>query len=685
MTFLALLVITVFLWIIFIQIQLCEMNEKLKNIPVKTQIKNEIPEKAIEPEIKKEKRKAANSTVKEVKGKRFDFETAFLGNIFNKIGAIALIIGIGIFVKLMSPFFMFTPAVKIFLGYLAGILMIFFGYRMTEEKLKNFKEVLMGTGISALFVTTYCASAYFHLFENITAIIIATILLLDVYFIADKQKTVSMITIALIAGYLNPFLITDEVKPEFLFGYYILVNLLSCVYVYKNPSKSVINFINLGITFLFLSTALFKDISHVSIIYPLTLWLMYLVYDIVRKNKGIDTNDKNNVLNWLNYGVLTLFTMMIFSHQKEYIGYLTLAVGVTYAGLLYKNLEQKSEMYRPYMYSGILCVFLSTFFLSEGPYRIFLWSAESVLFSYVGFKFNIPALANWALGFIISAATGLLFIDNVVYAKDMTQYVPVWNIRTLSFIFPVASGYFSYKLLEKSENEKTKKLSEVFRFTALSLIYLYFTFEINNLVMKFVKGKYSPWFISSMLISILGFKYALQTRRIYNSNGIKLFNIAAYILGGVSLLLLLTVGCSYEPVKNFIPVLNVRFAAFIIGITTLYIFGKWTKYEWFKYLAAILGFILVHSEASDFVNLHTTMDYIVTVSWLMYAGAIILCGIFKNIKYLKNTGIWLSIIAICRIFIFDLADTDIIYKLVAFLTLGIILMVVSYFYNKKRD
>jgi uncharacterized membrane protein len=147
---------------------------------------------------------------------------------------------------------------------------------------------------------------------------------------------------------------------------------------------------------------------------------------------------------------------------------------------------------------------------------------------------------------------------------------------------------------------------------------------------------------------------------------------------------LLFSGFEYIPSYSFVPIVTIRFVAFVFAIATFTIFAKWTKLSFFKYIALIWGFILVHVETANFVLLHSNIGYLTTVMWLLYAGIVTLIGVFKNLKCLKNTGIWVSILAICRIFFYDLGDTDIIYKLVAFLSLGFVLMIISYFYNKKK-
>ncbi|MCD7878657.1 MAG: DUF2339 domain-containing protein, partial [Candidatus Gastranaerophilales bacterium] len=134
----------------------------------------------------------------------FDFENAFLGNIFNKIGAIVLIIGIGFFISIISKYIIFTPFMKICFAFILGLGMICGANQMKEsEKLKAYSEVLMGTGFSVLFLTVFYASAVFKMFNSLTTAIIAGIILICTYFEAERQKTNSMVVIALLGGYLT--------------------------------------------------------------------------------------------------------------------------------------------------------------------------------------------------------------------------------------------------------------------------------------------------------------------------------------------------------------------------------------------------------------------------------------------------------------------------------------------------
>lgn len=617
-----------------------------------------------------------------IKSDSFDFEKEFLGNIFNKIGAVAILIGIGIFIKIISTFITFTPEAKIGLSYLASILFLGFGFSLKEEKMQNYKEVLLGIGVAISFITTYCATALFSLFSPTVATVIATIMLILVYILADKQKTVSMIVLALIGGYINPFLMTNDVSSDFLFGYYIVVNFLSCIYVFKNPNKWAINFVNLFMTFLVLASFIALNSDTLSIIYPLLLWSIYLVYDIIRKNKKPLDTDKDNILNWLNFAILTVFTLISFGDNKSAIGWLLVGVGVIYSILIYINRNDKDN-YKPYMYSTFICVYLATFFLVDEIARVLFWSIESVILSFISYKHKMTNIANWAFVFVASSITNLLLIKGVVFYENVGEYIPIYNIRTLGFIFPVCSAAISCVLFKTIEDKKYNNIIQIYRFMFWSLIYLYLSFEINNCVVKFANYNYDTNFISTMLISIIGFKYSLQLKKMHNTTNYDLFQIASYLMFAISLVAIVVMGYTFKPIGSYVAIFNVRFLAYTVALVASYIFSRWTKQDAFKYLTIMIGFFLVHVETCDFINAYNAANWLLTLMWLIYAGIITLWGIFDQRKILKNAGIWINIAAICRIFIFDLAGTDMVYKLVAFIALGIILLIVSYYYNKK--
>ena len=182
---------------------------------------------------------------------------------------------------------------------------------------------------------------------------------------------------------------------------------------------------------------------------------------------------------------------------------------------------------------------------------------------------------------------------------------------------------------------------------------------------------------------IIGFVYALNTKRLGKTNDSKLFDIAGFIMFGISLLALMI--CSYFYYGSYIVLFNMKVCAFALGIAACFIFSKLDNTDIYKYLAIILGFLICHSESNQIYAQNKGMEYVISLSWVLYSGITTIAGILRNKKYLINTGIALIILSILRIFIYDLAHVEAIFKLIAFLALGIILMLVSYIYTTHKN
>lgn len=608
-------------------------------------------------------------------------ENFFLGNAFTIIGALALIIGAGIFIKLISPFFIFTPLMKTITGYIFGIALIGTSIALKNPKLKTYSEVLTGTGFSILFITTLCTTVLFKTFSPAVCTAIAGIILTASYIAAEKQKTISMIIIALIGGYLN-FAFASHIDINMAFGYMIFLNLLTLIYSYRNPKTEWINIANLVITLLLISILMLVNgqINNINIAYPIILWLIYLAYDAININKD-GNNNKLNILNQANLIVLTLFSLIIFDKERLYIGIVLICAAIIYNLVAGYLMMKGSEKFKSYIYSMLITILLSVYFLTEDVTRIAVWSVIGLIIAFISGKLKKDYLANWSIVFFIPAMTNLFFINEIT--DLLTNYTPVFNSRLSAFAFPLISTAGAYLLINNSDNKNTLKTAQIIKFIFLSLIYLYTIFEINNYINENSVLKYPMNIMPSVII---GFIYTIQMRKIAETGNMPVFKTVSYITGITSLMTLLIFGINYIPAKSFIPVLNIRFAAYITAIGTSIYFAKKTKLEVYKYLAIILGFILVSLESFNYTNKIYTSDisYIVSIVWLLYSGIITTLGILKDKSYLKNSGIIISILTLCRIFFCDLKNVDAIYKLILFIALGIIFMLISYLYNKRQ-
>lgn len=612
------------------------------------------------------------------------FENLFLGNIFNKIGAIAILVALIILIKLVSPYFVLTPQLKAILGYLAGFGLMIGGLRLhTKTKMQNYAEVLVGTGFGALFISTYCACSVLKLINLPETIITSTVFLLAAFYLADRLKTTSMLVITLIAAYLNPIVFNAEftVSSNFLFGYLIFTNLLSLVFTYKNNSKNIINPINLCIT----CVMAFVLCKQTCIAYPIILWGMYTAHDLLSKTK----DQTNPGLNYINLAVLTILMLNAFWGENNILGYIQLGCAAIYGIIAFINRPNR-EVCLNYIHMALISAFLFViFFCSDSnPTKCIVWSIETAILAYYAYKYKLKSLAIWSIITWAAAYCSILTVDGVFGIKDITTYVPVWNIR-LAMLAPLAiSSGISYYILKQAEDDSMVNISEFFRFAGITTAYLYAGLELNNFTnQRLDSGRSNTIFLKTMTATMICSIYAINLKLLQSKTNFltPFLNVISGITGVVVLTLLIFAGCRYKPMEAFIPLINIRTLAFLTAISAFVLYAKWTKKSVFKYIALILGFILVHFEISDVITKYAITEgrYLISICWILYSGIITTIGILRNKDYLKITGIILSIISVLRVFFYDLAEIDILYKFIAVTTLGFILMIVSYIYNKK--
>tara|TARA_R110000765_G_scaffold229451_4_gene332951 strand:+ start:157 stop:405 length:249 start_codon:yes stop_codon:yes gene_type:complete len=68
--------------------------------------------------------------------------------------------------------------------------------------------------------------------------------------------------------------------------------------------------------------------------------------------------------------------------------------------------------------------------------------------------------------------------------------------------------------------------------------------------------------------------------------------------------------------------------------------------------------------------------------WGTYSLLLVIIGIWKRKKYLRIGGISLFGITLIKLFFYDIADLDTISKTIVLVSLGLLLLVISFLYNK---
>jgi len=194
---------------------------------------------------------------------------------------------------------------------------------------------------------------------------------------------------------------------------------------------------------------------------------------------------------------------------------------------------------------------------------------------------------------------------------------------------------------------------------------------------------------------------------------IPLMRGGAYLLGLVVFVRFFEdVSYHLEPFDMFIPLFNGRFLVCAMAIAGFYILLKYLcRYrDRFdpdlpeQYLPAmvfavtqLLSLMLLSVEVHDYFrfrspdhqlgwgDLHHAYQMSLSVLWALYASLLTAVGIVMRVRGARILGILLLGMTILKVFLFDLSELQTIYRIISFIVLGLLLLAVSYGYNRFKN
>jgi uncharacterized membrane protein len=184
----------------------------------------------------------------------------------------------------------------------------------------------------------------------------------------------------------------------------------------------------------------------------------------------------------------------------------------------------------------------------------------------------------------------------------------------------------------------------------------------------------------------------------------------AYLLGLLVLFRFLDDITLYlEPFMGFLPVVNSRFpvcAAAIAGFyILLYCIGRYRERldvneryspEIVFIITQALSLLLLSVEIHDFFRFRAPYHYLgwgeshyafqlsLSVLWALYASILTGVGIFRRLRGARIMGILLLGATILKVFLVDLSALQTFYRIISFIVLGLLLLAVSYGYNRFK-
>ncbi len=643
--------------------------------------------------------------------KNRNYEKIIGGNLFGKIGIIVFVIGIGLFVKYAISENWISEIARTVLGFFVGSALLFVSERL-HKKYRTFSSLLAGGAFAVFYLIIAIAFHYYQLFSQPVAFVLlvgVTVFMSILSVLYDRRE---LAAISLVGGFLAPFLVSSgDGSYITLFTYIAILNIgMFGLSIYKKWSELVV--ISFAFTYCIMGLYLFNsdlimndssvdyatEFSNLLLFATLFYFIFLLPIMHVLKNSSQKINRillsvviSNNFI-YLGLGVLFLQHMSLSFKAVGLLSLFIALVNLSLAYFLRKRQQEKTLL--TYAIIGLVLTFVSVTvpLQLDGHYITLFWASEMVLLLWLYIKSRMRIYESASL--ILLLLTLVSYLIDISYSiEGYYTNLPIFlNTVFITNIYTgLMSGVFAYLLASKREQFLTTRYLRYKPWNAImtvsSAIILYYTFVAEfymHLKPEVVAEKTVLLF---SVVSILGLS-VLARKRFPITAHLKLYALAM----GVSVLLLivnsLNVSPYYTTLFNLLGwVMVAVVVATLYYISRMYYCIQGVTRGFTIYLNVIASLALVALFYSFLQQMEIKNEFGTGLSIALAVAGFVQMGLGMrlNIKLLRIISFVTFGIVLVKLLLIDLWAMATIGKIIVFVLLGLMLLVLSFFYQKKKD
>ena len=374
-----------------------------------------------------------------------DLESRIGSHWLNRIGILALLIGISYFLKFAFDNNWIGATGRVAIGLIAGIAMVVWSERFRIRGYKAFSYSLKAVGIGALYLSLYAAFHVYSLIPSGVAFAMMLIVTAATAAMAWSQDAQILAAFALAGGFSTPLLLsTGQNREVALFSYVAILDLATLVLVTFKPWGRLLVMSYAGTLLLYMAWySEFYNRPQLGI----TLFFATLFFAIFAIAPLVTLQPENEipflaaipaVLAFVNAGVYFLQSyVMIEAVDKTYMAWFALALAAAYIVL---SRQVRARMRSPgaseILYFLHLAVAIG-FITVAIPIRLDAhwitigWFIEAGVLLWIGNRIQSDFLNAFALGALALGVARLLVIDNF----QTTQLI--FNLRMATYTVAV--------------------------------------------------------------------------------------------------------------------------------------------------------------------------------------------------------------------------------------------------------
>ncbi|MBI3260533.1 MAG: DUF2339 domain-containing protein [Ignavibacteriae bacterium] len=671
-----------------------------------------------------------------------ELESLIGGKYLNRIGAIAMIIAVGFFLKFAFENNWINEWTRVSMGAAFGVSVIVLAGHFHKKGFSIFSQGLVAIGVSSLYLSVFAAYNFYQLIAQIPAFALMVVITVIAFLQALKYDSLAAALLALTGGFITPFLLpTDHPNEIGLFTYIALLDVGILVLIIAKERWKILEYFARFLTYLiyllWYTHHYNRDTGFLITLFHLSLfWMIFYGFEVYKiseqKRNFKDMDVVGSGFNLISF-YSGLFALLNNRYYSDHKGWATLLVGIVYFGTyLYFNKRGKvnETQRKQYVFISIGMLILATSIEYSDYTAAALFSIEAIALFWCSIRWKYSFVRNLSLVVFVFAGIQLLTSYASMLTIDLNKFQVILNERAIAvwiFILALCGGVLLTKNIEDEKNPHI--LKSLFIYSWIAVLFCWLTLETGEYFQRFISynGDYEirvwPKFIRELSFGFVwgGYGVLLLTGGLIRKN--REVITASAIITVIALLSVILHSAYFPPISDHVLLLNPRTGLIVYLIVIMALqqkmynrsdefLKKISFFEYFRKLLAIsillLIFELVTVETysyfekqiviltaqnikqhfSDYSLLHHEIEnkqqLMLSVVWLVYSIIMMIIGFVRKIRGLRFASIALSGFVVLKVFLFDLSYLTLLYRIISFFGLGVILLLTSYFYQRYK-
>lgn len=627
-----------------------------------------------------------------------DLESRIGGNWFNRIGVLAIFLGVAFFLKYAVDNDWIGPTTRVLIGVAIGVLFLVGGERL-RKRYASYAYGLTGGGIAVLYASIWFASSRrYGLISTTEAFALMVVVTVTASLLAARYSALPIAVLGLIGGFLTPILLSTGIDNETgLFGYIAVLDAGVLLLAYSKQWRSL-NYLSFIATILMFAawmetwydpSKLRTTIIFLSLFF-IIFALLAVLYNVVNRRPT----------GWLDLSMVFSNALLYFGTSYELLddkyhsrlGLFAVLVAAFYLGLGYFTYRRDREdklLVFTFLGLGFLFSVLAVPIQFEQHWITMGWAIEGAVMTWIGLRANDRISRNGALVVFAIAIYHWAMWDLEQFAYlAPAHFVPLLNKRALSCAVLVASlvaaSIFYKRYGENSEDRKSFGGLLLLAANALAIALL--SIDANDYfeqrkALSGVDFANSLGNTKALTLTALWTMYGVGTLFIGVTRKIRPLRFLAILLLAGATVKVLVIDLNYYAASYHFLILNQTFASFALIVAALAL-GAWFYARNFEpddserdiMLPLLIGaanvlalialsaevwghFTRIRFEAQgmDYLRLENTKQFVLSALWTIYGTAALLVGIKRGTQAFRVGALLLLALTIGKVLIVDLS------------------------------